>query len=117
MKGEIVDLDDDAVYLVLDIMAVLAEMLDEGPDLLSARHDLRLGAHRKAEVRQQLVPLAQRANGCSVDLTNTVHGEPQPRKPHDRSCKIGAEAIDARQSTVRCHGLDSLRCHARLRCG
>ena len=55
----IVDLDDRAVDLVLDVVAVLGGVFDEGPDLLQPRAHLRVGAHRQAPTRQRLVGLAE----------------------------------------------------------
>ncbi len=55
LQGHLVDLDDDAVDLVLDVVAVLAPVLDVGDDVVDALHDLRPLGDRQSPGAQRVV--------------------------------------------------------------
>ena len=77
LQGVLVDLDDDAVDLVLDRVPLLLGLLDEGPDRLEVVDDPEAVAHRQPEVAQPVV-----GRRLPVDLEapvrpDAVHDEPQ----------------------------------------
>src|SRR5690606_34306635 len=73
MQSEFVDLDDDAVELVLDIVTMLTEVLDELDDLVDAMTHLRMRAHRQSPGCEQVVNLTLRRHrriGPGADAVN-----------------------------------------------
>src|SRR5690606_41093873 len=58
MQRQLIDLSHDAVKFVLDIVPVLAEMLDERDDLIEAVADLGMRTHRQTPRGEQIVDLA-----------------------------------------------------------
>lgn len=77
MQRELVDLDHDAVDLVLDVVPVLAVMVDEvqhTPDVVS-RAEVR--ARRETPFREKAVDLALRVDGRTAPRPDAVHEQTQ----------------------------------------
>ncbi len=75
---ELVDLDDDAVDLVLDRVAVLAVVGDEPGGVLGRVVHAVVGAGRQTPRLQQLVDLALGGHGRPAPRADAVHEHPQP---------------------------------------
>ena len=81
MHRQVVHLDDDAVDLVLHVVAVLAVMTDECGGLGRAGDHAEVRADRKTPRRQQAVHLALGRDRRIRPGPDPVHREPQPRQP------------------------------------
>ena len=112
LQRDLVDLDDDAVDLVLDVVAVLAVVLDEGLDLLDRVDDPEVRGDRQAPRRERGVGLATAASGRSPSRlprpwtsmrSGATGGDPRvllPQRPGRGVARVGEG---------RLAGLDELR--------
>ena len=111
---EVVDLDDDAVRLVGEAVALLRRALDLRPDRIDALDGDRLRRDRESRLREPTQRLAVRGDRQPVDRTQAVDPE------RERSCRGHARVLLPQRTgggVARVHerglaGLDPGRVHA-----
>ena len=81
VQRELVDLDDHAVDLVLDVVPVLAVVPDELIGTGRRVRDPEVGARREPPRREQGIDLALRRHRRVGPGADPVHGQAQPREP------------------------------------
>ena len=92
LDREVVDLDDDAIDLMLDVVTVLAVVGDVLLHAGQIRHEADPVACRQAEAREDGVGLTQRREGHPLVCTDAVHDQAQCLEASCGECELIAQA-------------------------
>ena len=100
LQIEAVDLDHDAIDLVLDVVAMHAVMGDELADARRAVVYAHAVTHRQAVRRKHLVPLTLSIKHDAINRTDAMHGEVERLQAGECALELGLQSSDLAGTAV-----------------